>query len=181
MPPPRVRQIDPPRESRLAPRYAGANLADAYAVALPAEATHDIAALAKAVLAHPAPWQRALLGVRDATMARFGVKTSREVGRDARGSGAVGFFPVLERAADELILGAPDRHLDFWVSVLRRPAPAGRAGPELVVTTVVACHNTLGRAYLSVILPLHRRAVRSMLSRAARRSWPEAGEGPAVR
>jgi hypothetical protein len=42
-----------------------------------------------------------------------------------------------------------------------------------VATTVVHCHNTLGRVYLAVIAPFHRRIVRSALQRAARRGWPD--------
>jgi hypothetical protein len=42
---------------------------------------------------------------------------------------------------------------------------------EAVLTTVVHCHNLLGRVYLGVISPFHRLVVRSNLARAARRGW----------
>ena len=165
----RVRSVPLPTTSALAASYRGADLADAYAIALPEDCTSDIAALAKAARATQAPWVNALLGLRDAIMAPFGVKTSRQLGR--RGAGRVGIFPVWSTSVDEIILGEDDTHLDFRASVLRRPA---KTGSELVVTTVVHCHNMLGRTYLAMITPFHILVVRSGVSRAARRGWPKA-------
>jgi hypothetical protein len=39
---------------------------------------------------------------------------------------------------------------------------------ELVVTTVVHCHNRLGRAYLAAIAPFHRTILRANLHRTVR-------------
>jgi hypothetical protein len=78
----------------------------------------------------------------------------------------IGFFPVLSKSAGEMVMGGDDRHLDFRVAVLvRADAPGGR---ELVVVTVVHCHNRLGRTYLAVIAPFHRTILRANLERAAR-------------
>jgi hypothetical protein len=165
----RERSVPLPTTSALAGFYRGADLADAYAIALPEDCTSDIAALAKAALATPAPWVNALLGLRDAIMAPLDVKTSRQLGR--RGAGRIGIFPVRSTSDDEIVLGEDDTHLDFRASVLRRPA---KTGSELVVTTVVHCHNMLGRTYLAAITPFHILVVRSGLSRAARRGWPRA-------
>ena len=165
----RERSVPLPTTSALAGTYKGADLADAYAIALPADSSSDIATLAKAALATPAPWVNALMGLRDAIVAPLGVKTSRQLGR--RGDGRIGVFPVRSRSDNEIILGEDDTHLDFRASVLRRPA---KTGSELVVTTVVHCHNMLGRTYLAAITPFHGLVVRSGLSRAARRGWPGA-------
>jgi hypothetical protein len=163
--------IAPPPESRLAPLYSAATFVDAFAIALPPEATDDIDALARAVLGQPAPWARMLMRVRDTVMARFGVKTAREIHRGPTGAGRIGFFPILDTTPNELIVGEEDRHLDFHVSVLRRPSDTGA---RLVTTTIVQCHNALGRTYLIAIAPFHRLIVRSNLRRAARRGWPAA-------
>lgn len=161
-----------PSESRIATLYPGAQLADAYAVPLPPEATRDIDALARAALASPRPWARQLLRVRDAVMAPFGVATSAQVSAKARAGGKerIGFFPVQSRSERELVVGEDDTHLDFRASVLVRPRADGE-GDELVLTTVVHCHNALGRTYLALITPFHRVIVRSMLRRAALRGW----------
>ena len=41
-------------------------------------------------------------------------------------------------------------------------------GRELVVVTVVHCHNWLGRTYLAAITPFHRVIARASLEQAAR-------------
>lgn len=159
-----------PAESSLAPLFATADLADAYAAPLPqAVASLSIDELAARLLGNPSWWFKALLGIRDGVMGRLGVKTTAEM-RRAEGRGRVDFFPILARRTDELILGEDDRHLDFRASILRRSEPSGR-GQEIVMTTVVHCHNLLGRTYLRAILPFHKVVVTSSLRRAARSGW----------
>lgn len=167
-----ARAVAPPIANRLGPLYAGADLADAYAIGLPADATHDIERLTRFLLADPPLWLRMLLGVRDAAVAGFGLKTSRQLRREAGTGGAarIDLFRLYEIAADEAILGEDDRHLDFRVSVQRRPS-------DIVATTVVRCHNRLGRLYLALIAPFHRIVVRSMLQRAGQRGWPKSTPG----
>lgn len=155
-----------PTRSRIAGLYAGADLADAYAIGLPQGTTHDIETLTRFMLGEQAPWLRLLMGVRDAAVVGFGIKTSRRL-RQASGSDGVAriyIFRVYEITRDEAILGDDDKHLDFRVSVQRRSG-------DIVVTTVVHCHNLLGRLYLALITPFHRLVVKSMLRRAARRGW----------
>ncbi|MGY4396267.1 hypothetical protein ACVWZA_001440 [Sphingomonas sp. UYAg733] len=174
----RARAVPAPSDSALAPLYPGAHLLDAYAIALPPGASDDIDALTRAMLAQPAGWMRALMWVRDAVMRLVGVKSSREIAAAdrARGGEQIGFFPVRSRAAHELVVGEDDRHLDFRVSTMMRGTVAGE-GREFIATTVVHCHNRLGRIYLTVISPFHRMIVRANLDRAARRGWPQRGEG----
>jgi Protein of unknown function (DUF2867) len=77
------------------------------------------------------------------------------------------FSPDRDR---ELILGEDDRHLDFRLSLLLRARPDG-SGDELVATTVVRCHNALGRMYLALIAQFHRLVVITNLSRASKKGW----------
>lgn len=165
-------QTSLPAESGIAGLFRGADLADAFAVPLPPGAAgRRIEDLARAVLGNPPVWLRSLLAVRDGVMVRFGVKTTAMLRARAIGTGAarVNFFPILSKTTDEIILGEDDRHLDFRASILVRDRTGG--GQELVMTTVVHCHNRLGRAYLCAILPFHRVVVTSSLRRAGRRGW----------
>jgi hypothetical protein len=166
------RQVPLPAESRMAALFPGAHLADAYAIALPPTAPRDMTALARAVLANPAPWARSLMRVRDRIVSALGVKTSGQIQSQARAAGTerIGFFPIQSRSERELIVGEDDTHLDFRTSVLLRER-ADANGDELVATTVVHCHNALGRTYLVLISPFHRLIVRSNLRRAAQRQW----------
>lgn len=167
------RRIAPPAESALNGLFAGADLIDAYAISLPPEATRDINRLARAVLGAPPLWFRALLAIRDGVMARFGVKSSRRVrdGAVHNNNQTIDFFPILGSFERELVVGEDDNHLDFRASILLRRSQSG-ACDDVVATTVVRCHNPLGRVYIAVIAPFHRLIVSSNLRRAARRGWP---------
>ncbi len=165
-----------PGDSRIAGIYPATDLADAYEIRLPDDADPDPEVLARFVFLHQAPWVGHLMRVRDAVMARFGVKTSKQL-RNADDR-RISIFRIYERSAGEIILGENDRHLDFRVSVLRTMRGAGAdAHPYLTLSTVVHCHNALGRIYLRVIEPFHRLVVRSGLRRAARIGWPSR-QGP---
>lgn len=169
-----VRAVPAPPDSVLAPLYPDADLLDAFAAPLSAGATNDLDRLAHAVLARPAWWMKALMGMRDAAMAPLGVKTSRAIARERNAGDRIGFFPVQGRTSRELIVGEDDRHLDFRAAILLQDGADGAR--TLTMITVVHCHNRLGRYYLAVIAPFHRAIVRANIVRAARRGWPEGGE-----
>jgi hypothetical protein len=163
-------------DSRIANLFAGADLADAYAIQLPSTSTDDIETLVRFVLDSQASWFRALLRLRDVLVAGFGIKTSRQL-RDAPVENAaprIFIFRVYAVYVDEMILGEDDKHLDFRASVrLRSDHGPSALVREIVLTTVVHCHNRLGRCYIALIRPFHRLVVRSMLRQAALRGWPE--------
>ena len=176
-----VASVDLPAGSRIRSAYRTTNLADAFCVPLPAGTSTDPEALARYLFAHPAPWLDGLMAVRDAIVAGFGIKTSGQLrGADpARHGERISIFKIYERHVDEIIMGEDDKHLDFRVSVFVRrqltPASAAEPTDEAVVTTVVHCHNLLGRTYLALITPFHKLVVRAGLRRAAAANdWPRA-------
>ena len=153
-------RIDLPAESRLSDWYAGATLADSFAADLAPGVPANVDTLAKLLFADPPVWFTILLAIRDRVMTLFGVKASHTLSEGEH----IAFFPVLSRSDDEIVLGADDRHLDFRVSVLLR-----RTDNRLVATTVVRCHNLLGRFYIAAILPFHILVVTDALRRLRRR------------
>src|SRR6202158_2966866 len=157
-----------PSDSVLAPLYVGADLLDAFAIHLPAGANDDLEVLARVGFERQAGWVRALTWVRDAVMATVGVKSSRAIGAAAaaRGLQVIGYLPLPSKSAGELVVGGGARHLASRAAILLRTGAAG--GRELVVVTVVHCHNRLGRTYLAVIAPFHRTILRANLERAVR-------------
>ena len=163
-----ARAVPIPSDSVLAPLYVGADLLDAFAIHLPAGASDDPEVLARVAFERQAAWIRALTWLRDTVMAMVGVKSSRAIGAAAatRGLRVIGYFPVLSKSTGEMVMGGDDRHLDFRVAVLVRTDAQGRR--ELVVVTVVHCHNQLGRTYLAVIAPFHRTILRANLERTVR-------------
>lgn len=171
-----MKEVDAPAASGVTPWYADADLVDAFATDLPLGTTSDPKELANAVFDAQPGWITALLGVRDAVVRPLGIKTSKQLGADQAASGALqlGIFRVFALNEREVVLGEDDLHLDFRVSVLRHSKAATDGGSNacLVVTTVVRCHNRLGRTYLAAIKFFHRRVVIASLQHAAGRGWP---------
>ena len=162
-----------PAHSGVADCYKAVHLADAFSIRLPLNAAYDPELLARFIFASQPGWVAALMGMRDAVAAPFGLKTGRQLSALANNDQAsrVGIFKVYNKSDTEIVLGEDDRHLDFRISVLC----SGDGGPRRVtVSTVVTCHNRLGRSYLFVIAPFHRMVVKASLTHAARRGWPQA-------
>src|SRR5437764_15399861 len=75
----RVTRVSLPPESRIAKAYASTNLADAYSIELPSGASTNPELLARFIFSHQAPWISSLISVRDAIVARFGLKTAKQL------------------------------------------------------------------------------------------------------
>ena len=124
-------------------------------------------------------WQdRAAMTVRDAIVAGFGLKTAKHLATLDTQSGAdrLGIFKIYSTSPTEVVLGEDDKHLDFRLSVLCSGQPSPGAKRHLIMSTVVHCHNRLGRLYIFLIAPFHRLVVQSSLRSAARAGWPSATE-----
>ena len=162
-----------PPESRIGAFYAQVNLADAYAIDLPHGTARDPELLARFVFAHQPRWIAALMVIRDGIVARLGLKTAKELSSPRAKGRRIGIFKVYEANAVEVIMGEDDKHLNFRASALYQAPPAASAGSaRFVLSTVVHCHNRLGRGYIALIAPFHRMVVQSYLRRAARVGWP---------
>lgn len=116
--------------------------------------------VAHAMFMHPPAWVNALMAVRNAVVARFGLKT------EASGPGPrVGIFPLVAERPDEVVLGLDDKHLDFRIWVCVRESAQGS---EIWMSTLVRYNGVSGRIYLFLIKPFHKLLSRFMLRRAAR-------------
>jgi hypothetical protein len=174
----RVTPVSLPPESGVTRAYASTNLADAYSIELPPEASTNPELLARFIFAHQAPWVGSLMAVRDAVVGRFGLKTARQLtslGAQSK-TGRLGIFKIYGTSPTEVVVGEDDKHLDFRLSVLCTAQPSQGGKRHLTLSTVVHCHNRLGRLYILVIAPFHRLVVQSSLRRAARMGWPLATE-----
>ena len=165
-----------PAESGVCQLYKATNLADAYAIQLPNGTTTNLELLAKFIFSQQSPWISGLMRVRDALVAGFGLKTAGQLMK-ADGSAKanrIGLFKIYSTSTHEIILGEDDKHLDFRLSLLYQARPSAVSSPHLILSTVVHCHNRLGRTYIFIIAPFHRLIVQSMLRRASRIGWPKA-------
>lgn len=165
----RARKVALPPQAAIAPLYPGSDLADAYAVALPNEqaARMDMESVARILLGSQPGWAQALMVLRDALVAGFGIKTAQQLTQGE--GGRVGIFRIYAVTAHEIIVGEDDSHLDFRLSMLR----SRDGGPHGSVTlaSAVHCHNRVGRAYIMLIRPFHQLIVRRTLTRAARQRF----------
>jgi hypothetical protein len=170
----RVTEVALPTETSVTRIYSSTDLADAFAIELPAGATNDPEQLARFIFAQQPPWVHGLMVVRDAIVSLFGLKTAKQLSAVElqQRTQRVGIFKVYDTKPNEIVLGEDDKHLDFRVSLLCADPKAGKR--ELVLSTVVHCHNRLGRAYIFAIAPFHRIVVQGSLRRAARIGWPAA-------
>ena len=170
-----IEQVAVPSQSAGSTAFESVNLADAFSIRLPSGATRDPDVLARFVFSVQPSWIGALTNVRDAIVAAFGLKTARQLAtRSADSAGErIGIFRVFSRSETEVVLGEDDKHLDFRVSILCTPDRPPSTGSRLTLSTVVHCHNRLGKTYLSIIAPFHRQVVKASLRRAAEVGWPE--------
>jgi hypothetical protein len=169
-----VASISLPQQSGIARFYPSVNLSDAFSVFLPASASGDPEVLARFMFSQQPMWIIWLMKVRDTLVAGFGLKTSKYLTALSINEKAkrVGIFKVYSTSESEIVVGEDDKHLDFRVSVLCLPQALPASHRQLVVSTVVHCHNRLGRAYIFIIAPFHRMVVKASLRRAARTGWP---------
>jgi hypothetical protein len=165
-----------PPESAIAKAYTSMNLADAYSIELPTGASTNPELLARFIFAHQAPWISSLMTVRDALVAGLGLKTAKHLAslEAESGTGRLSIFKIYSTSPTEIVLGEDDKHLDFRLSVLCSGQSSPGAKRHLILSTVVHCHNRLGRLYILLIAPFHRLVVQSSLRSAARIGWPSA-------
>jgi len=157
--------VRPPPANAISSWYPHADLADSFSIPLSQDTSRDIRVLAVRMLAKQPAFVRMLMSVRDTVMAKAGVATSTDIGRRVDGKDRIGVFPIFSSSPSEIVLGFDDRHLDFRSSIaIVRSA----SGDVLVATTVVRCHNLLGRLYLLAIRPFHVAIVRAGLRRAVK-------------
>ncbi|MBV6322283.1 DUF2867 domain-containing protein [Duganella violaceipulchra] len=163
-----------PAQSGITRLYPSVNLADAFAIGLPSGASDDPDLLARFIFANQPAWIGKLTSLRDVIVARFGLKTARHLATLAHVAKAerLGIFKVYSTSETEVVVGEDDTHLDFRLSILCSAGPEPDSGRALTLSTVVHCHNRLGRVYIFCIAPFHRMVVKASLRRAARIGWP---------
>ncbi len=173
-----VIQVAIPSQSAVATAFKSVNLADAFSIQLPSDSSINPDVLARFIFSVQPSWIGALLNVRDAIVAGFGLKTAKHLATLSGDATVprISIFRVFGTTETEVVLGEDDNHLDFRLSILCMPGLPPNTGNQLTLSTVVHCHNLLGRTYLSVIAPFHRQVVKASLRRAASVGWPKASE-----
>ncbi|SCB46083.1 DUF2867 domain-containing protein [Rhizobium multihospitium] len=146
------------------PALPDADWADCYELKIPNSDLTAIAA-ARTMLSRFPFWVRLLIRVRDLAMGLFGVRASSDHRADELEK--IGFFPVVSKSDNQVVVGFDDRHLDFRVVIDVR---SDEQGCRLVdATTLVRRNILLGRIYLAIITPFHRLIVATTLANLGKR------------
>ncbi len=161
----RVTEVELPPDSLIARAFDRVDYADAFHIALPVD-DRGVDDVLRASFAAMPGWMSGLLRARDAAMRPFGLRPAGGAGARVperfEVGDAMGLFRVHARSEREIVVGEDDRHLDFRASFLRE------SERDLVVSTVVAYRNALGRAYFAVVGPGHRVIVPALMRATAR-------------
>jgi Protein of unknown function (DUF2867) len=163
-----------PLDARVNGFYAITQLADAYAINLPADAVMEPEVLARFMFESQPNWAKQLMQLRDVLVSVFGLKTAKQLTAPKAGSleKRIAIFKIYESTANEVFLGEDDSHLNFRISAQVRPATDSSAA-QFIISSVVHCNNLLGRTYATLIAPFHRSIVKAAMKRAATIGWPK--------
>lgn len=166
-----VKQVPTPAGSLLTEVAKRADYEDTFTMRVPEGSFRDVDAFARACVRLP-NWVRALMRLRNALVAPFGLKTGDalpgrpKIPEQFTPGEHAGIFRVLARNREELLLGEDDRHLDFRFSLRLREVAGFQ---DVFATTTVKFHNLWGRLYFLFVGPVHRRVIPSMLRHALTR------------
>ena len=141
-----------------------ADFADAFSFCVDDPSLDAVTAAHRALDRSPG-WVSGLMQLRDLIVRPFGLQTRHDLSlvKVQR----IGAFPVLSTTPERVVMGVDDKHLDFRLAI--DVARLNDRRREIVATTLVRTHNLLGRSYLAVILPFHRRIVPGIMAQVARR------------
>jgi hypothetical protein len=153
-------------ENKLTALLPGAKFSDSYCLVVD-EPDIDAITAARRAMGRAPGWIHGLMHLRNRIASLFDLKPARlALLENQDGSERVGAFPVISSAAERVVLGFDDKHLDFRIVVDVAKIDASHS--QITATTLVRPHNLLGRTYLGVVLPFHRMIVPAMLAQAVR-------------
>jgi hypothetical protein len=163
-----------PSQSAILSIYQSTNLQDSFLIQLPKGTSNDPESLARFIFSQQPAWIAWLTKIRDILVAVVGLKTAKHLASLAADAKAnrLGIFKIFSKNETEIVFGEDDNHLDFRLSVLCLSGATNERDRRLFFSTVVHCHNRLGRVYIFIIAPFHRMVVKASLLRAARVGWP---------
>lgn len=123
-----------------------------------------------AVFGHKPLWIKWMLVARNAVAGFAGLQVptvdeimNPQVRSSYRAGEKIGPWPIYFIGDNELVAGRDNKHLDFRLSVLK---VVDGSATHVVVSTVCTVHNLFGKIYLMFVIPLHRRGVQLLMSRA---------------
>jgi len=159
---PNVRTLKEPENDNLANKSKGPYFRDALAVNLqkpdlsPSQLQH-------AVFAYMPKWVGTLMRIRNRIVKLFGFEVGADnlepTSDELEIGDKAGFLTITEKSSDEIISYSEDKHMTFYISVLKK-------SDEVVISTLVNQKTLIGRIYVNSILPFHYFIARTMINNA---------------
>jgi hypothetical protein len=142
---------------------------DSFELVLPNPENYSVDYLTTKLFSTLPGWINTLMSIRDAIVGPLGLRTGKDkpvenVDKDVKyeaGSNA-GYFTILIRNENEIILSGDDKHLYFRISVLKEDCE--NENIKIHLTTIVIYHNIFGKIYFFFVKPFHRLIVKAMLN-----------------
>ena len=97
-----------------------------------------------------------IVGLKD--LGVFSAIESNKPGASYSIGDRVGIFTLLERHAQEVLLGDEDKHLSVVVAVYMEESVSGTT--KVTITTCVHIKNCLGKLYMLPVTPVHHQVAR---------------------
>lgn len=157
-----IQTLDEPKQDKLASKVEGHYFRDALSMPLN-NPSMSPSQLQHAIFAHMPSWVSKLMRARNRIVKLFGF----EVGADnltpnsdeLKIGDKAGFLTVIEKTQDEIISYAEDKHMIFYISVLKQ-------ADQVIVSTLVNQKTLIGRLYVNSILPFHYVIARTVMNNA---------------
>ena len=109
-------------------------------------------------------WVHALLELRHFLVKRLKIAYGNEAINSSfqplQKGNKFSFCEIIDFNNEELLLYAPDKHLDIWISFM---VISTELKQELIITTIVKFNNLAGRLYFVIIKPFHKLIIKSKM------------------
>lgn len=154
-----------PSDSQISELTSNAYFCDSWSVQLGEPDLNVFQQLIKLFRSTP-KWVEYCMQFRNQFVSRMGLKNlgsfneidHAKAEADYRFGDRIGIFTLIQRNEKEIIIGDSDRHLNVTLSVYQ-----DQSTNILTVTTIVHLKNMLGRVYMLLVIPMHRKIVPATL------------------
>jgi Protein of unknown function (DUF2867) len=154
--------VNVPHEISIYNLYPTLDLADAFAIQNISGMSFTPEQFARSIFSQPFPLFEWLLVLRKIIVTPFGLKKSLNDIGDL--NEMLSIFKIYSKNEQEIIVGGDDKHLDFRISLLK-------VDNQIIVSTLVHCHNMMGKIYLFCVTPFHKLLVPHVLTKASKNKW----------
>ncbi len=159
---PHIRTLKQPHNDNLAKKSKSPYFRDALSIKIQ-NTTLSPSQLQYNIFAYMPDWVSTLLRIRNKVVKVFGFDvgmTNLKPQNDELKIGdKAGFLTITEKSADEIISYAEDKHMTFYISVLKK-------SDQVIVSTLVNQKSLIGRIYVNSILPFHYIIARTVINNA---------------